>query len=173
MIRWTTPVSRERITYQTEHVGTTQLRRVIVKNSVMKVRFTRGWLQKINVFWVFRDVHPCGLPEISAHLKENLQISFILKLSQDKYHWRVICQQGYKIKLTSFGMRSHALLKSLSVFWRILLPPSLTDSKFVRNIYTPEIILWCGIQYISCPYVWFITHVDHPSRVWNRYQQWH
>ena len=30
MIRWTTPVSRKRITYHTEHVGTTKIRRVIV-----------------------------------------------------------------------------------------------------------------------------------------------
>jgi len=30
MIRWTTPVSRKRITYQTERVGTTKIRRVIV-----------------------------------------------------------------------------------------------------------------------------------------------
>jgi len=32
VIRWTTPVSRKRITYQTERVGTTKLRRVIVWN---------------------------------------------------------------------------------------------------------------------------------------------
>jgi len=30
VIRWTTPVSRKRITYHTERVGTTKLRRVIV-----------------------------------------------------------------------------------------------------------------------------------------------
>jgi len=30
MIRWTAPVSRKRITYHTEHVGTTKIRRVIV-----------------------------------------------------------------------------------------------------------------------------------------------
>jgi len=30
VIRWTTPVSRKRITYQTERVGTTKIRRVIL-----------------------------------------------------------------------------------------------------------------------------------------------
>jgi len=33
VIRRTTPVSRKRITYQTERVGTTNLRRVIVYSS--------------------------------------------------------------------------------------------------------------------------------------------
>ena len=35
MIRWPTSVSRKRITYRTEHVGTTELRRVIVQNTHM------------------------------------------------------------------------------------------------------------------------------------------
>jgi hypothetical protein len=82
--------------------------------------------------------------------------------------WRVIWQ-GHKIKLKLSEMWSRALLKSLSVFWRILLPPSLTDSNFILNIYTPEIILWCGIWEICCPYVYHVcwTSVASPEQIWT------
>ena len=50
MIWWTTPVSRKRITYQTEHVGTTKIRRVIVqitschwKSDVKRVKLFEIW----------------------------------------------------------------------------------------------------------------------------------
>ena len=44
MIRRTTPVSRKRITYQTERVGTTKIRRVIVQN--VKLIISTDFLQK-------------------------------------------------------------------------------------------------------------------------------
>ena len=37
MIRWTTPVSRKRITYRTERVGATKLRREIVQNILLNI----------------------------------------------------------------------------------------------------------------------------------------
>ena len=41
MIRWTTPVSRKRITYQTERVGTTKIRRVIVHKTFYTLSFSQ------------------------------------------------------------------------------------------------------------------------------------
>jgi len=65
VIRWTTPVSRKRITYQTERVGTTKLRRVIVQNTLWAIM---AWYRMNFTFTSWGIVFERNLATIMTHL---------------------------------------------------------------------------------------------------------
>jgi hypothetical protein len=75
VIRWTSPVSRKRITYQTEHVETTKLERVIVYSmfSHTEGRAQSGDVQQELFLHCF--VLECGTENLSRNFGNKLPIA--------------------------------------------------------------------------------------------------